>query len=207
MPLHVVPNFAATSFWMPTASGHWPLLPSSQPTGSSGTTKKSFIFCLHSKNMLPQWSLMPAQHCSVMPMQMQGDMTQQNSATHLMAMALQQNVLAAVQNVDAGNWIGHLSTKHWCSKSHQLWRRALMQEIASDMAMNVDCHIDATAKAKQRQQQQHKCCGAEHWCCLQCYQCQTTMAAMQMQQCQTAMAMVMMMATLSRCTGFFVFGK
>jgi len=52
--------------------------------------------------MLPQWSLMPAQHCSMMPMQMQGNMTQQNSATHLVAMALQQNVLAMLQNIDAG---------------------------------------------------------------------------------------------------------
>jgi len=53
--------------------------------------------------MLPQWSLTPAQHCGVMPMQMQGDTTQQNSTTHLVAMALQQNVLAVVWNVDAGN--------------------------------------------------------------------------------------------------------
>jgi len=30
-------------------------------------------------------------------------MTQQNSATHLVAMALQQNVLAMARNVDAGN--------------------------------------------------------------------------------------------------------
>jgi len=37
-----------------------------------------------------------------------------------------------------------------------------MQEIASDVATNIDCHIDATAKAKQQQQQQHKRCSAEH---------------------------------------------
>jgi len=34
-------------------------------------------------------------------------------------------------------------------------------EIASDTVTNVDCHIDATTKAKQQQQWQHKCCSAE----------------------------------------------